>query len=69
MNEGPELRLLKVPQVADRLGLSPNQVWELIRTRELDSVKIGASRRVRSDEVDRYIKSLTAAQVQGQRTA
>jgi excisionase family DNA binding protein len=59
-----ELRLLKVRGVADRLGLSTSQVWELLKAGELDSVKIGAARRVRSDEVDRFIKSLTAGKAE-----
>jgi excisionase family DNA binding protein len=57
--EAPEpLRLLRAREVAERLGISQAQVWELLRTGDIRSVKIGASRRVRSDEVDRYIRSL-----------
>jgi excisionase family DNA binding protein len=64
-----ELRLLRVRQVADRLGLGTSQVWEMISSGELDSLKIGAARRVRSDVVDAYIRKLTAEQAKAKTTA
>jgi excisionase family DNA binding protein len=63
-----EVRLLKVPQVAERLGLGTSQVWEMVKSGELDSLKIGHARRIRSDVVDAYIKRLTAEQAE-RRTA
>jgi excisionase family DNA binding protein len=54
-------RLLKVPQVADRLGLGVASVWLLVSSGELPSLTIGRSRRVPESAVDQYIKDRLAA--------
>lgn len=55
------MRLLTVPQVADRLALGQVTVWELIRTGELPSVKIGRSRRIPEDVLEKFVaERLTA---------
>lgn len=53
-----EPRMLTVPQVADALQVSRRTVYGLIYSGALDSVKIGAARRVAADALDRYVDSL-----------
>lgn len=50
--------LLKVPQVMARLGLGHTKVYDLMASGELRSVKVGRSRRVPSEELDRFIADL-----------
>lgn len=50
-------RLLKVPQVAEILGLGEAKTWELVATGELRSLKSGRARRVPASAVDEYIKA------------
>jgi excisionase family DNA binding protein len=52
-----EEKLLKVPVVAERLGLGVARTWELVASGELPSLKIGRSRRVPASAVDEYIKA------------
>jgi excisionase family DNA binding protein len=52
-----EEKLLKVPVVAERLGLGVARTWELVASGELPSLKIGRSRRVPASAVDAYIKA------------
>lgn len=47
--------LLKVPAVAETLGLSQSKVHEMLRTGEIPSIKIDKSRRVRPDDLDEFI--------------
>lgn len=56
----PEVKLHTVGQVAVMLSLSESKVWQLIRSGELETVKIGWSRRVVASSVDSYIKKLRA---------
>lgn len=47
--------LLKVPQVAKRLGVSEPTVWRLLRSGDLESIVVGArSRRVSPAVVEAY---------------
>lgn len=49
--------LLRVPQVAKRLGVSQPTVWRLIKSGELDSIKVSArSRRIAPEVVEAYLK-------------
>lgn len=66
VNEAPGIRLLAVPEVAERLGVSKAKVWELVHSGRLRSVKIDWSRRVRSDHLDEYIKALVTEQAEDQ---
>lgn len=50
--------LLKIPEVMERLAVGQTKVYELMSTGELRSVKVGRSRRIPSDEVDRFISEL-----------
>jgi len=54
----PGVKLLTVPAVAVILSLSESKVWQLTRSGELETVKIGWSRRVLASSVDSYIKKL-----------
>lgn len=54
-------RLLKVAEVAERLGLSRAGVYELFEANRLPSVSPsagGKSRRIRSSDLDAFIASL-----------
>ena len=53
-------RLLKVPEVAERLHVSEKTAWRLLRDGSLPRVKVSHSTRVPVDAVDRYIASRTA---------
>ncbi|MGW0192089.1 helix-turn-helix transcriptional regulator [Nonomuraea sp. NPDC003201] len=56
-----EQRLLKVPQVMEVLGLSRWQIYNLIRSGDLESVKVGRSRRVPLAAIDQFISQLREA--------
>ena len=53
-----ETVLLKIPEVMDRLAVGRSKVYELMSSGELRSVKVGRSRRVPSDELERFIAEL-----------
>ncbi len=53
-----ETLLLKIPEVMRRLGCGQTKVYELMSSGELRSVKVGRSRRVPSDESDRFVAGL-----------
>ncbi|WP_315093228.1 helix-turn-helix domain-containing protein [uncultured Cellulomonas sp.] len=50
--------LLTPDEAARALGISRSKVYELILTRTLESVKIGACRRVPVDALDAYVEGL-----------
>ncbi len=52
--------LLTVEEAADALTISRWTVFELIRTRQLRSIKIGGLRRVPRAAIDEYIVRLLA---------
>ena len=52
-------RLLTVPQVAQRLGVSTRKTWRLIAEGQLRAVRIGArGTRISDGEVDTFIAGL-----------
>jgi excisionase family DNA binding protein len=51
----PLSRLLKVNEVADRLGVSRNKVYELLYKGEIQSLTIGRTRRVSPDALAEFI--------------
>lgn len=53
--------LLKVPQVAKMLGVSAVTVWRLVGSGELESIKVGRSRRIDPEAVDAYKKHQTTS--------
>ena len=56
----PGVKLYTVAQVAVIMNLSESKTWQLVRSGELPSIKIGWSRRVVAASVDAYIKKLAA---------
>jgi excisionase family DNA binding protein len=50
--------LLKIPEVMARLAVGQTKVYELMSSGELRSVKVGRSRRVPSDELERFLAAL-----------
>lgn len=45
-----------VKRAAEAMDLSERTVWELVRRGELESIKIGASRRIKRDWIDQYFE-------------
>jgi excisionase family DNA binding protein len=50
-----ERRLLRIEDVADRLGVSRSMAWKLIAYGQLPSVRIGRAVRVRPADLDDYV--------------
>lgn len=50
--------LLRVPEVVARLGISRAKLYELLASGELRSVRIGGSRRIRNEDLDKFIADL-----------
>ena len=51
-------QLIAIPEAAARLDLSTRFVARLVAWGDLPSVLIGRSRRIRSDDLDRFIAQL-----------
>lgn len=54
----PAKLLLRVEEAADLLGLSRTRVFELIGAGQLESVKVGGSRRVPRAAVEAFVAGL-----------
>ncbi len=54
-------RLLRVPEVAEILGLSSKTVWNYVYARSIDSIVIGRSRRISLDAVQKLIDAGSVA--------
>ena len=53
-------RLLRVPEVRERLGrASQEAVYKLIRSGDLPSFTLGRSRRIRESDLEQFIASLS----------
>ena len=50
--------LYKVKEVAEMLGIGRSKAYELVRTGEIPSVRVGASLRVRGQDVQDYVDNL-----------
>ncbi len=50
--------MLKVGEVCERLALSRSEVYELLASGELPSVKLGRARRVADNDLEDYINRL-----------
>ncbi|HEY3626436.1 MAG TPA: helix-turn-helix domain-containing protein [Terracidiphilus sp.] len=48
-------RLLKVPEAATRLNISPKTAWKMVYSRKVDVVHIGRSVRIKEESVDKLI--------------
>lgn len=61
--EAPTPRLmLTVEQAAEAIGVGRTTMFALIKTGEIQSVRIGRLRRVPADEIDAYTQRLTTEQ-------
>lgn len=54
--------LLTVEESAKKARISRAKVYQLLKAREIESVKIGRSRRIPADALSDYIARLRAAQ-------
>lgn len=52
--------LLTAEEAAAELRIARRRVFELIKSGELESVKIGKSRRIRRDDLAKYVAGLTS---------
>lgn len=50
-----------VEEAADIIGISRRTIYELIRTGDLGSVKIGSRRLIRQSDITRFLDGLEAA--------
>lgn len=57
----PERVLLTVEEVAERLGIGRTTTFRLVKTGEIESVRIGRLRRIHIDAVNAYAACLVAA--------
>ena len=48
--------LLRVPEVAENLGISRAKVYELMASGQLPSLRIGHSRRIPAEAIRRFIE-------------
>lgn len=51
--------LIKIPEVAARLGVSRAKVYELIASGTLPAVKVDGCRRVRTCDLEAFVSGLT----------
>jgi excisionase family DNA binding protein len=59
MKEDTMPRLLLTPtEAADALGIGRSKLYELLRAGTLESVLIGTARRIPTDAVDTYVRTL-----------
>lgn len=49
-------RLLRAPEISERLGITEDRVWDLIRRRMLPAVRIGRQVRVDEDALEAWIR-------------
>jgi excisionase family DNA binding protein len=59
MSENP---LLTVTEVADRLRLSPNKVYELLHSHQIPHIRLGRKFRIPAQALERWIE--TAVQIE-----
>ena len=58
--ESRDKRLFTVPQTQAMLELGRTRMWALIASGEIESVRIGRSRRIPVEAIDRYVEGLRA---------
>ena len=61
-------RLLDVRQVSKLLNISRTSVYDLLATGELESIKIGRSRRILTEDLELFIQMLKVGQAETSRT-
>lgn len=57
----PSNRLLTIPETAETLRLSRSTIYQLIRNKHLEIVKIGRSTRIPAKAVDEAVERLRGA--------
>ena len=62
MTNHPTARLVSVEAAAGALGIGRTQIFTLLRSGALDSVKIGARRLIPADALDELVARLRAEQ-------
>ena len=62
MNDLQQSQLLKLREVASILNISRTALYDLLEKGQLESVKIGRSRRILTEDLVRFIKSLKTNQ-------
>ena len=62
VDDSQSTRLLDVQQVSKLLNISRTSVYDLLASGELESIKIGRSRRILAEDLERFIQSLKVAQ-------
>ena len=60
-----DIQLLKLDEVMARLAIGQTHLYALLGRGDLESVKIGRSRRVRADVLERFIRERTTNSVRG----
>lgn len=48
------------PEAGKRIGLGRTKTWELVRSGELETVRIGRRRKVPTDAITEYVERLRA---------
>jgi excisionase family DNA binding protein len=56
-------RLLTVDEAAQRLGIGRSHAYIYVLRGELESVKLGRSRRVPAEAIDEFVKKLRSSEV------
>lgn len=56
----PAKLLLSAEEAARALGIGRTRMYELLRTGEVSSVKLGRSRRVRPEDLEEYVERLVS---------
>jgi excisionase family DNA binding protein len=60
-DSGPRV-LLTVEQAAERLSIGRSNMFKLLKTKQITSVRIGQLRRVPASEIEAYVERLIAEQ-------
>lgn len=63
---GPTRLLLRVEEAAERLGIARTSMFQLIATRQVDSVTVGRLRRIPVAALEEYVERLLEAQREDQ---
>jgi excisionase family DNA binding protein len=58
----PERVLLTVEEAADQLGIGRTNMYSLIKSRQIQSVRIGQLRRISKDAISEYVDKLSTQQ-------
>jgi excisionase family DNA binding protein len=51
--------VVTIPDAAEMLSLNPYTVWRMVYARRIESIKIGKSRRIRVEEINKLLDNGT----------